>query len=150
MRWLGALAQAEVLQQYRESDVFMLASKIAADGDRDGLPNVLVEAQSQGLPAVVTSTSAIPELVADDRNGLLVEAEDREALAGAIERCIREPETRRRLGESGQGIVQRDYSMNRGLDRLLAKFAESAGVQRAHPGQIDGWRENDPRKAELA
>ena len=144
MRWLGALAQAEVLEQYRTSDAFMLASKIAEDGDRDGLPNVLMEAQSQGLPAIATRVSAIPELIENGRNGLLAEAGDRDELAAAIERCIREPATRRRLGEAGQEIVQRDYSMTRGLDRLLAKFADSSGVQLAHPEHVARWRENDP------
>jgi glycosyltransferase involved in cell wall biosynthesis len=142
--WLGALAQTEVLEQYRASDVFMLASKIAEDGDRDGLPNVLVEAQSQGLAAIATSVSAIPELIEHDRNGLLAEAGDRAGLGAAIERCIREPNTRQRLGEAGQALVQREYSMNRGLDRLLAKFAGCRGVQRAHPEHVERWRENDP------
>ena len=144
MRWLGALAQAEVLEQYRASDAFMLASKIAEDGDRDGLPNVLVEAQSQGLPAIATRVSAIPELIEHDRNGLLAEAGDHAALTAAIARCIREPEMRRRLGEAGQTLVQREYSMNRGLDRLLAKFAGCSGVQKAHPEQVQRWRDSDP------
>ena len=54
-----------MLAAYREADLFVLAAKIAEDGDRDGLPNVLMEAQSQGLACVATDISAIPELIED-------------------------------------------------------------------------------------
>ena len=66
------LAQPEVLAAYREADLFVLASKVAKDGDRDGLPNVLIEAQSQRLACVSTDVSAIPELIEHGVTGLLV------------------------------------------------------------------------------
>ena len=63
--WRGALPQDQVLALYRTADLFVLASRIARDGDRDGLPNVLMEAQSQGLACLSTRVSAIPELIED-------------------------------------------------------------------------------------
>ena len=72
IEWRGARAQPEVLAAYREADLFVLASKIADDGDRDGLPNVLMEAQSQRLACISTDVSAIPELIEDGVTGLLV------------------------------------------------------------------------------
>ena len=74
--WNGALAQEEVLAHYRSADIFALACRITADGDRDGLPNVLVEAASQGLACVSTDISGVPELLTDGENGLLVPPED--------------------------------------------------------------------------
>src|SRR6185295_15381951 len=67
--WRGALTQERVLEEYRAADLFVLASRIARDGDRDGLPNVLAEAQSQGVACVATRVSAIPELVRDGVTG---------------------------------------------------------------------------------
>ena len=62
-QWRGARTQVELLAEYRAADLFALASRVARDGDRDGLPNVLVEAQSQGLACVATRVSGIPELI---------------------------------------------------------------------------------------
>ena len=72
IEWRGAMPQPEVLAAYREADLFVLASKVAKDGDRDGLPNVLIEAQSQRLACVSTDVSAIPELIEQNVTGLLV------------------------------------------------------------------------------
>ncbi len=75
--WKGALAQDDVLDHYRRSDIFALACRIAANGDRDGLPNVLVEASSQRLVCVSTSRVRRPgtaELT--ERTDLLVPPED--------------------------------------------------------------------------
>ncbi|MGZ2478145.1 glycosyltransferase involved in cell wall biosynthesis [Sinorhizobium medicae] len=78
--WHGALDQKEVLSRYREADIFALASRVAANGDRDGLPNVLVEASSQRLACISTAVSGIPELIDDGHNGMLVPPESPTAL----------------------------------------------------------------------
>jgi len=86
IEWLGALPQTEVLAQYRSADLFVLPSKISADGDRDGLPNVLMEAQSQGLACLSTNISGIPELIIHAESGWLVQQKDSVELALALER----------------------------------------------------------------
>ncbi len=121
--WLGAKPQDEVLRQYRHADLFALACRIAEDGDRDGLPNVLMEAQSQALPVVSTSLSAVPEFVVDGTTGLLVPPGDVEALAAAIAGLIRDPARRAALGRAGNERVRRHFDMERGIDRLARKFA---------------------------
>jgi len=73
--WRGALAQEELLREYRAADLFVLACRIARDGDRDGLPNVLMEAQSQSVACLATRVAAIPELIDDRVTGVLVDAE---------------------------------------------------------------------------
>jgi len=110
-----------VLAQYRAADIFVLASRIAGDGDRDGLPNVLMEAQSQGLACLSTRVAAIPELIDDGTSGLLVPPGDAAALAAALARLIADPAERRRFGAAGQQRVRADFDMNGGID-ILARL----------------------------
>ena len=135
--WRGALTQDELLIEYRNADVFALASRIASDGDRDGLPNVLLEAQSQGLPCVATRVSAIPELVRDGQTGLLVEENDPDALARALEALISSPARRRALGLAGQARVAETFGLDANVEPLARKFrlgdpadATAAGANR--------------------
>ncbi len=120
--WLGAQPQDVVIAHYRSADLFVLASRIADDGDRDGLPNVLLEALSQGLAVLTTRVSAIPELIDDGVNGCLVAPRDREALAAALATLIADPERRLRLARAGEARVRDDFAMSRGIDRLAARF----------------------------
>ncbi len=126
--WMGARPQEEVLEAYRQADLFCLAPRIAGDGDRDGLPNVLMEAQSQGLAVVATRVSAVPELIEDGINGLLVEPGDRAGLAAALERLIRDPATRARFGAAGEARVRGDFAMEAGIDDLAHRFGLEDGA----------------------
>jgi glycosyltransferase involved in cell wall biosynthesis len=128
--WRGALTQERVLEEYRAADIFALASRVARDGDRDGLPNVLAEAQSQGLACVATRVSAIAELVRDGVTGLLVGENDPAALAGAIESLIADPARRRSLGAAGQTRVRAEFALERNLERLAEKFGLPAEAGR--------------------
>ena len=120
--WTGAVAQREVLAAYRRADLFVLPCRIAADGDRDGLPNVLVEAQSQRVACLSTSVSAIPELIEDGVTGCLVPPEDAEALAGAICDLARDPERRAALARAGEARVRQAFEMRAGLGQLASLF----------------------------
>jgi glycosyltransferase involved in cell wall biosynthesis len=124
VRWKGALAQEEVLAHYRHADIFALACRIAADGDRDGLPNVLVEAASQKLTCVSTDVSGVPELLTDGENGLVAPPDDPGALAGALERAIREPALRKRLGEAADRRVRGHFDHMSSIRQLKALFEE--------------------------
>ena len=124
IRWHGALTQDEVIERYRSADIFVLASRIAADGDRDGLPNVLMEAQSQGLPCVATQVSAIPELIEHGVTGLLSPQRDPAALSAHIERLIVTPDLRETLGLAGRRNVAANFDMRAGIERLIGRFAE--------------------------
>jgi glycosyltransferase involved in cell wall biosynthesis len=120
--WRGALPQPEVLAAYREADIFVLASKIVKSGDRDGLPNVLLEAQSQALACVATAVSGIPELIRHQREGLLAPAGDPAALAALLETLIRDPAQRLRLGRAGQERVRKAFDMRAGIAALALRF----------------------------
>ena len=122
IEWFGGLPQIEVLAQYRNADLFVLPSKISADGDRDGLPNVLMEAQSQGLACLSTNISGIPELIIHAESGWLVQQKDSAELASALERLISDPELRARLGQAGYARVRQEFSMERGIDKLVQRL----------------------------
>jgi glycosyltransferase involved in cell wall biosynthesis len=122
IEWRGARPQPDVLAAYREADLFVLAAKVAPDGDRDGLPNVLVEAQSQRLACVATGLPGIAELVEDGATGLLVPPGEPPALAAALERLIVEPAQRSRLGRDGERLVRTAFDADTAMEALAAKF----------------------------
>jgi glycosyltransferase involved in cell wall biosynthesis len=120
--WRGALAQDGVLEAYRAADLFVLASRIAPDGDRDGLPNVLLEASAQELAVVASRVAAVPELVEDGANGRLVPPDDPGALAAALSALIGDPAARLRLGRSARARVLESFAMDPGIDRLALRL----------------------------
>jgi glycosyltransferase involved in cell wall biosynthesis len=128
VRFLGPRPAGEVWAAYRRADVFALASRIAPDGDRDGLPNVLMEALSQEVAVVATNVGAIPELIQDGVHGLLVPADDPDAFATALGRVVAEPELRRRLARAGCVRVRRRFDREAGVDRLAALLTDGAVV----------------------
>ncbi|MBI3506213.1 MAG: glycosyltransferase [Proteobacteria bacterium] len=117
IEWRGARDHADVLATLRAGDLFVLASRIAADGDRDGLPNVLMEAASQGLALVATDVAAIPELVGP-QSGVLVPPGDAAALAAAIAALVGDPARRAALGAAANVRVRSDFPFARGLETL--------------------------------
>jgi glycosyltransferase involved in cell wall biosynthesis len=125
IRWHGALAQHALLARYRSADVFALACRVSTDGDRDGLPNVLMEAQSQKLPCVATTVEGITELIEHGVTGLLVPERDPPALSAALARLIGDPALRRRLGQAGFDRTTRAFAMDAGIDRLALRFDAS-------------------------
>ncbi|MDH3228815.1 MAG: glycosyltransferase family 4 protein [Alphaproteobacteria bacterium] len=120
--WFGAQPQEAVLDAMRRADLFVLASKVAADGDRDGLPNVLMEAQSQGLAVLATDVSAIPELIVDRQTGILVPPGKPESLACALTRLIRDPALRQQLGQAGAMRVRDSFSLAANIAGIARRF----------------------------
>ncbi len=128
--WRGPLAQEEVLAHYRSADLFALACRVAQDGDRDGLPNVLVEAASQRLTCVSTDVAGIPELLAHECNGLLVPPQDPAALAAAIERAARDPALRSRLGAAAEQRVRHSFDHRSSIRQLTDLFEAAWRAER--------------------
>jgi len=122
--WRGALDQKDVLDAYRRSDIFALACRITADGDRDGLPNVLVEASSQRLVCVSTAISGVPELLRDGENGLLVPPDNPQELAYALERLIIAPGLRARLADAAEERVRTHFDNKVSIRQLTALFEQ--------------------------
>ncbi len=118
VEWRGALPQDQVLAIYRDADLFVLASIVTADGDRDGLPNVLMEAQSQRLCCIASDLSGVPELIEDGKTGILVPPGDVAALARAIESLVRNPDHRAHTAALAISKLRASFSSDREIERL--------------------------------
>ncbi len=119
------MTQDELVEVYRKADVFVLPCLVTGDGDRDGIPNVLIEAMAQRLAVVSTDVSGIGELVVHMENGLLAHEKDAEGLAAAIEMLLRHPELRRKLGERGREKVLRLFSLEKSAASVWDAFQEA-------------------------
>jgi len=122
INWNGTLTQDRVLNFYRESDIFVLASKVTDTGDRDGIPNVLMEAQSQGLACISTSLPGIEELIINNISGILVKSESVQELKKAILELINNPIKRKKLAKEGQKIIEEKFSMHNGIEKISKLF----------------------------
>lgn len=118
IRLLGALDHEEVIDHMRNAAVFALPSIVSADGDRDGIPNVILEAMAVGLPVVSTRVSAIPEVVIDGTTGLLVAPGDPEGLANALSDLLADDRRGRLLGEGGRSLVEQSFDVHRNVAEL--------------------------------
>lgn len=101
----GARTHQQIAQAYRHADVFVQASVVLPNGDRDGIPNTLLEAMASGLAVVASRVAGIPEIVTDALTGLLVAPADVDALAAALRRLARDPTLRAALGAAARGHV---------------------------------------------
>ncbi|CAH1670814.1 Glycosyltransferase involved in cell wall biosynthesis [Chelatococcus asaccharovorans] len=125
--FLGAKAQPDVIAMMREADLFVLPAKQAKSGDRDGLPNVLMEAASQELAIVASDFAGIPEFLRDGREGVLVPPGRWDLLANAVNMLARDPARRTYLGKAAAARLARDFSMEAGIDHLAKLFQGQLG-----------------------
>lgn len=122
--WHGAVDQEEVLVLIRSSDIFCLSARQAPDGDRDGLPNVLVEALSQALVVIATDIGGIGELI-DDGVGRIVPPDDPPSLAREIAGLAGNPTMRLELGANGEQRVRETLSFDQNIGTLVDLFRKS-------------------------
>lgn len=115
--WRGACDQPEVVAAMRAADLFVLPSRIAQDGDRDGLPNVLMEAASQKLPILSTPVSAIPEFIDTGTSGILSD-DAPTALASAMQGFADDPDLGPRLANVAHARLHSDFTMAPGIRQL--------------------------------
>jgi glycosyltransferase involved in cell wall biosynthesis len=131
IRWLGSLPQDKVIEALRDADLFVLPSKPGPDGDRDGLPNVLMEAATQALPMISTRFAAVPEFIRDGEQGVLIEPGDRNALAAALESLIGDPDRRSSLGNAARQHVVSHFSLDSGIEAIETLLRKSIEATQA-------------------
>ncbi len=119
----GAMPFSEVLERYRHASAFVLPCVVASDGDRDGIPNSILEAMAAGLPVVSTPISGIPEVVRDGDTGLVVAPADAIAIADAVTRLFDDPDRAAQFGANGRALVHREFDLDRNVDSLIARFS---------------------------
>ncbi len=120
----GPKPQDAVLAAYQRAAVFALPCIIAKDGNRDGLPTVMLEAMAAGLPVVATTVTGNPEIVDDGVNGLLVPPEDVPALAEALARLLQDETLRREMGAAARSKVEQCFDVRRNVAQLRQWLAE--------------------------
>jgi glycosyltransferase involved in cell wall biosynthesis len=115
--WLGHSETAALLQQ---TDILTLPSFV------ESLPMAVIEAFAYGIAVVATPVGAVPEVVAHERNGLLVPVGDAEALANALERLLEDGALRRRLGDAARRDHAERYEINTYIKRLVSIWRKAA------------------------
>jgi glycosyltransferase involved in cell wall biosynthesis len=129
----GSLSQADVYSKLRSCDIFALASVVDAEGASDVFPTVIMEAMACAKPVVSTRLAGIPESVADGVTGLLVPPGNWEKLADALDRLVRDPALRARLGEAGRVRVEVEFGIATTVEPLLQLFTECLSASPVHP-----------------
>jgi glycosyltransferase involved in cell wall biosynthesis len=124
VQFLGAQPQETVQLDYRRATLFALPCVVTADGDRDGIPTVLLEAMASGTPVVSTEVSGIPELIESGSDGLLVEPNNPALLADALEQLLIDPELRNRLAQAARQKIEERFAIDRNCAQLLALFPQ--------------------------
>ncbi|MGH7820355.1 MAG: glycosyltransferase, partial [Candidatus Binatia bacterium] len=124
----GRMEGEALTDAYRRAVALLAPSRLLADGGRDGLPNVVVEAMAAGVPVIASGVAAIPEAIDDGRSGILVPPEDVYALAAAVRNLLEtEPESRRRLAAAARERVRRDFDRRRTVEGYCSLFAPLGG-----------------------
>ncbi|MSP43563.1 MAG: colanic acid biosynthesis glycosyltransferase WcaL [Alphaproteobacteria bacterium] len=126
--WSGYADQTAVLQALRASDLFALSCVVAPDGDRDGISNVLMEAQSQELACVSSALPPIAEFIRDGETGLLCPPGDIEAFAAALTQLMRDPMRRAQMGRQGRIRLESCFHMQHGIAGLAERFGSIGGM----------------------
>jgi glycosyltransferase involved in cell wall biosynthesis len=126
VRFHGQRTRDEVAVMIRNADVLVAPSVPTANGRREGIPVVLMEAIASGAPVVASAISGIPELVEDGEQGFLVPPRDSFALADVLERLYRNPALRRRLGAAGRLKALREFDLETNAAALAQRFTREA------------------------
>jgi glycosyltransferase involved in cell wall biosynthesis len=121
----GPMEQSKLYEEYRRASAFCLPCRVLDNGDRDGIPNVLMEAMACGLPVITTAVSGIPEIIRDGFNGQLIPPDDPEALADALVCLERDPHLARSLAIEAQATVSERFDGEYFASQLAAIFREA-------------------------
>lgn len=128
---LGALPFEEVKRHYRRASIMVIPSRVSPkDQDRDGLPNVIIEALAMGVPVVATALAGIPDLITHNQTGLLVPPDNPTQLATAIRRMLEDDGLRIRLAQAGRQKVEKEFDLAESAHKLETLIRHSVGSRR--------------------
>jgi len=129
---VGPRPQGEVVSLIREASAFAAPCVVAEDGNRDGLPTVLLEAMALGTPCVSTDVTGIPEVLRHKETGLRVPQRDPVALADALARLLNDGALRARLARGARALIEREFDVTKNAARLRELFAAAPTLQPTH------------------
>jgi glycosyltransferase involved in cell wall biosynthesis len=135
VNFCGTLAQEQIEELLAASRVLVAPSVVAADGDRDGLPNVILEAALIGTPIVASEVSAIPEFVVNRETGLLVPPDEPRRLADAISAVLEDPAAAHHRAEEARRRVTAEYDISRNVQALEALLRETVTRREEAPAR---------------
>lgn len=128
VKLLGMLPHEQVKHRMERSDAFILCSKTAKDGDREGIPTVLMEAQAMGLPCVTTRHSGIPEVIPDENHWMLAEEGNVAEIVDRMKKLMScSPEEVLQISKAGRTKVESDFNLTQEVDKLRALYGEAIG-----------------------
>ncbi|MCA8977996.1 MAG: glycosyltransferase [Planctomycetes bacterium] len=139
VRFAGSLTNQETLRLVRSAQVFVLPSRIAGDGDRDGIPTSMIEAMYLRTPTVSTRVSGIPELVDSGINGLLADPEDVPGIAEHLRLLLTDHALRDRMGDAAREKVKDEFGVDRNIDVLVDSWQAIAREPRSEPVRPRFW-----------
>ena len=119
---VGPRPQSEIVGLLQNAAVFAAPCVIGQDGNRDGLPTVLLESMALGTPCISTDVTGIPEILHHEETGLLVGQEDPIALADAIERLINDAPLRVRLAAQARQLIESQFDIHQNAGRIRGHF----------------------------
>lgn len=122
VKLMGDRTQQELISVYQSATLFALTPVQTEDGDRDGIPNVLVEAMAVGLPVITTRVAGIPELVENNQNGLIYQPHDVEGISSGIVDLLRDAEKRRQFSDAASKKVKEQFDVVQAAQRLKTLF----------------------------
>jgi len=118
----GFVPQDEIKRYLSGADIFVLPCIVAENGDRDGLPNVILEAMLMGVPVISTPVSAIPEVIEDRVTGMLVKEKDSQTLANAISELVNNRELYDKIVENSKRKILKEFSIQKSTEKLVEVF----------------------------
>lgn len=129
VRMTGPMPQPEIISMMQNANMVVAPCVISEDGDRDGLPTVLLEAMALGTPVISTQVAGIPELVSDGITGLCVPERNPVALADAVQRLLDDHQLCRTFSQNGRALIEREYDEEKNAAKLRRLFADAAALR---------------------
>jgi glycosyltransferase involved in cell wall biosynthesis len=128
VEFCGNRSQEQVADELADAEVFALAPIVMPDGDRDGIPNVLLEAMAAGVPVVASAVSGIPEIIEDGSTGRLVPSRRPDLLADVLGELLSDPAQRDRLAAAGRRFAMHECQWDRAVAPLRELLAAAIGA----------------------
>lgn len=133
IKFLQSQPQEALVSLYHSHDIFVLPCIVDDNGDRDGLPNVILEALATGIPVITTGISAISELIINNKNGLIVSPKDEIAIANAIIKLVEDKSLYASIAKEARASLTKNFDICDSTDIIYDIFEKNLGANKRSP-----------------